>query len=110
MFRRTPRSTRTDTLFPYTTLFRSPETAEQRVAFLELPPRAANVEIGPQHHAQREIEQRRPEREPARTPGVKEQADQRGDRGDRQHDRENGKTLHSPALSPRSPKIGRAHV
>src|SRR3546814_18923647 len=105
MIRRPPRSTRTDTLFPYTTLFRSPdadrhqehrqhdqhqreavdpehppETAEQRVAFLELPPRAANVEIGPQHHAQREIEQRRPEREPARTPGVKEQADKRGER------------------------------
>src|SRR3546814_20177397 len=27
MIRRPPRSTRTDTLFPYTTLFRSPETA-----------------------------------------------------------------------------------
>src|SRR3546814_10615632 len=26
IIRRTPRSTRTDTLFPYTTLFRSPET------------------------------------------------------------------------------------
>src|SRR3546814_14432826 len=28
MLRRPPRSTRTDTLFPYTTLFRSPEIAE----------------------------------------------------------------------------------
>src|SRR3546814_17131293 len=28
MIRRPPRSTRTDTLFPYTTLFRSPKTAE----------------------------------------------------------------------------------
>src|SRR3546814_6127752 len=30
MIRRPPRSTRTDTLFPYTTLFRSPETADGR--------------------------------------------------------------------------------
>src|SRR3546814_3644537 len=30
MIRRPPRSTRTDTLFPYTTLFRSPERAEPR--------------------------------------------------------------------------------
>src|SRR3546814_2355038 len=28
MIRRTPRSTRTDTLFPYTTLFRSPEDVD----------------------------------------------------------------------------------
>src|SRR3546814_3421853 len=30
MIRRPPRSTRTDTLFPYTTLFRSPRTATRR--------------------------------------------------------------------------------
>src|SRR3546814_8906252 len=30
MIRRPPRSTRTDTLFPYTTLFRSPEVARRR--------------------------------------------------------------------------------
>src|SRR3546814_14189591 len=30
MIRRPPRSTRTDTLFPYTTLFRSPESPEHR--------------------------------------------------------------------------------
>src|SRR3546814_1931776 len=36
MIRRPPRSTRTDTLFPYTTLFRSDEEAESR-----LDPRAA---------------------------------------------------------------------
>src|SRR3546814_4991452 len=30
MIRRPPRSTRTDTLFPYTTLFRSPRTAQIR--------------------------------------------------------------------------------
>src|SRR3546814_8051150 len=31
MIRRPPRSTRTDTLVPYTTLFRSDETAERRM-------------------------------------------------------------------------------
>src|SRR3546814_7322635 len=34
MIRRPPRSTRTDTLFPYTTLFRS-EAAERRLAYEE---------------------------------------------------------------------------
>src|SRR3546814_19839598 len=34
MIRRPPRSTRTDTLFPYTTLFRSEEVLEVRVADL----------------------------------------------------------------------------
>src|SRR3546814_6141116 len=38
MIRRPPRSTRTDTLFPYTTLFRSPEVARNDVYKLrELP-------------------------------------------------------------------------
>src|SRR3546814_10753355 len=32
MIRRTPRSTRTDTLFPYTTLFRSPEDSPEFIA------------------------------------------------------------------------------
>src|SRR3546814_11613992 len=32
MIRRPPRSTRTDTLFPYTTLFRSPDTSWPAVA------------------------------------------------------------------------------
>src|SRR3546814_13067186 len=34
MIRRTPRSTRTDTLFPYTTLFRSEKVAGRRIAVL----------------------------------------------------------------------------
>src|SRR3546814_14503252 len=40
MFRHPPRSTRTDTLFPYTTLFRAPEGAEDLVLDLyqQLPP------------------------------------------------------------------------
>src|SRR3546814_5058901 len=36
MIRRPPRSTRTDTLFPYTTLFRSPEKARGRFDGLRL--------------------------------------------------------------------------
>src|SRR3546814_5508033 len=39
MIRRPPRSTRTDTLFPYTTLFRSLiRAARQRLALLGMPP------------------------------------------------------------------------
>src|SRR3546814_13721475 len=34
MIRRPPRSTRTDTLFPYTTLFRSPSISQRRKAVL----------------------------------------------------------------------------
>src|SRR3546814_6925150 len=34
MIRRPPRSTRTDTLFPYTTLFRSPDAREEHPALL----------------------------------------------------------------------------
>src|SRR3546814_13063482 len=37
MIRRPPRSTRTDTLFPYTTLFRSVDIFRQRQAFDALP-------------------------------------------------------------------------
>src|SRR3546814_9742208 len=38
MFRRPPRSTRTDTLFPYTTLFRSGRYGVGEPTFAELPP------------------------------------------------------------------------
>src|SRR3546814_17793889 len=37
MIRRPPRSTRTDTLFPYTTLFRSGKTIEQQLEGVTLP-------------------------------------------------------------------------
>src|SRR3546814_2919076 len=36
MIRRPPRSTRTDTLFPYTTLFRSQDVEHHRLELLEL--------------------------------------------------------------------------
>src|SRR3546814_13749953 len=36
MIRRPPRSTRTDTLFPYTTLFRSPQSARRLCAVLQI--------------------------------------------------------------------------
>src|SRR3546814_9578141 len=37
MIRRPPRSTRTDTLFPYTTLFRSPRTSERHASAIRTP-------------------------------------------------------------------------
>src|SRR3546814_7521685 len=53
MIRRPPRSTRTDTLFPYTTLFRSPRA--QRVVHEEAGTRdAADEEYQPRHHDRRE--------------------------------------------------------
>src|SRR3546814_2950584 len=53
MLRRPPRSTRTDTLFPYTTLFRSPRSlrgsmqqlAEQRLIVAHVPEFDAQLEI-----------------------------------------------------------------
>src|SRR3546814_15087783 len=47
MLRRPPRSTRTDTLFPYTTLFRSPVTAQTLVA--------ANIAEAAQNHVTIEL-------------------------------------------------------
>src|SRR3546814_20837516 len=35
MIRRPPRSTRTDTLFPYTTLFRSPQSLEDEISLFQ---------------------------------------------------------------------------
>src|SRR3546814_3600001 len=46
MIRRPPRSTRTDTLFPYTTLFRSPPAAHGALA-----PGDDGRQIGRAHHA-----------------------------------------------------------
>src|SRR3546814_4793786 len=40
MIRRPPRSTRTDTLFPYTTLFRSPSSIQTQASRLGLPRRS----------------------------------------------------------------------
>src|SRR3546814_5307041 len=37
MIRRPPRSTRTDTLFPYTTLFRSSQSQDERIVLLLQP-------------------------------------------------------------------------
>src|SRR3546814_8586169 len=62
MIRRPPRSTRTDTLFPYTTLFRSP---------------AARPVPAPRHHAARADDRARGR--PCRVPGVR--ARHRRDRG-----------------------------
>src|SRR3546814_7883843 len=58
MIRRPPRSTRTDTLFPYTTLFRSAHAGVCSAAGAALPPppardrrRLAAPRVGPDHHA-----------------------------------------------------------
>src|SRR3546814_1138548 len=57
MIRRPPRSTRTDTLFPYTTLFRSPLCRPGRVAFIldeaRRRPLGEHRQTFPQHPIQR---------------------------------------------------------
>src|SRR3546814_17113987 len=52
MIRRPPRSTRTDTLFPYTTLFRSPGSGARRGRRTQPPSPAA--ELGVRHLLRRE--------------------------------------------------------
>src|SRR3546814_8936523 len=51
MIRRPPRSTRTDTLFPYTTLFRSAGGAGP--AAVEDQPQAEQAPVGRRHHGDR---------------------------------------------------------
>src|SRR3546814_1647326 len=46
MIRRPPRSTRTDTLFPYTTLFRSPENTDEGKLAAEKPEPKKDAEEG----------------------------------------------------------------
>src|SRR3546814_18536580 len=47
MIRRPPRSTRTDTLFPYTTLFRSGSTTAYRLIDFAPQPRSVGVTVEP---------------------------------------------------------------
>src|SRR3546814_11779542 len=50
MIRRPPRSTRTDPLFPYTTLFRSPERRLQRAADqFSAETRTVDIKVGREH-------------------------------------------------------------
>src|SRR3546814_9909025 len=62
MIRRPPRSTRTDTLFPYTTLFRSVEgdTVPRLVAGEHRVHRAEHGGGGAEGHRQRHLAQQRP--------------------------------------------------
>src|SRR3546814_1813767 len=71
MIRRPPRSTRTDTLFPYTTLFRSPQPCGARQA--RLPPRgpAAAEFLGA-----RRMARQRPVRPAARRMGCGERSEE----------------------------------
>src|SRR3546814_8610703 len=76
MIRRPPRSTRTDTLFPYTTLFRSQRAGPEQQHRQRAPDLAFEME-----HAMREIVQNRRERavDMPRLPAfVAEITDQRG--------------------------------
>src|SRR3546814_11509620 len=83
MIRRPPRSTRTDTLFPYTTLFRSDDRrrSEEPQTSLALP---ANEIEGDRRE---KAEQRQPER------GARNGADDRGEQGDRQDSRPGDRRL-----------------
>src|SRR3546814_6474451 len=61
MIRRPPRSTRTDTLFPYTTLFRS-RNVQNLLHHVDLAADAVDerqdeVEAGPQHHGEARSEE-----------------------------------------------------
>src|SRR3546814_20939632 len=51
MIRRPPRSTRTDTLFPYTTLFRSHERADRRDEVRQFEPLPRQIGIDAPRHA-----------------------------------------------------------
>ena len=61
---------------------------------LKLPLRAADIEIRPQHDAEREVDQRRRERDKARVAIAGEDTGNGGDRRDRQHQRKDRKTAH----------------
>src|SRR3546814_12373747 len=55
MIRRPPRSTRTDTLFPYTTLFRSDEAPLSVIALPAEAPPGVPVTKAPEHHSLAEV-------------------------------------------------------
>src|SRR3546814_20836431 len=100
MIRRPPRSTRTDTLFPYTTLFRSPQE-ECRGAVRDPEPRRHH---GKQHRARdhrklpaAHIAAQRPGDRTAESAGIRTvRVERPADRADRPRDAE--------------AEIGRAHV
>src|SRR3546814_7173169 len=86
MIRRPPRSTRTYTLFPYTTLFRSPRHHAGKGLSPGEPPEPGGAQVGPRRH-------RRPDRDAAL-----EQGRAPGGRRDRGHDDER------VVLLPRQPR------
>src|SRR3546814_5419615 len=62
MIRRPPRSTRTDTLFPYTTLFRSPDrTQPARHRFLQAADASVDLAVPPRHPGDLRTDQPRSE-------------------------------------------------
>src|SRR3546814_3214966 len=124
MIRRPPRSTRTDTLFPYTTLFRSVIETEGDDAAA-----AKEQEVEEQIEAETpgkpEVTQEEPASEvPARTPAKAGAQDAKRDANDsglllsQEHKEESKPILASPAVRARArdlgvdlaQEIGRAHV
>src|SRR3546814_9224359 len=111
MIRRPPRSTRTYTLFPYTTLFRSPRHHAGKGLSAGEPPEPGGAQVGPRRH-------RRADRDAALEEGRAP-----GGRRDRGYDDERvvllprqpavrsvqGNRAAAPAGGPRR-EIGRAHV
>ena len=73
---------------------RPAETAEQLGVFDELPLGPADLVIGPEIEAQRQVDQRRHQRDGARSPGRGEQSRHSRNRWHRQHQRKDGKTGH----------------
>src|SRR3546814_12388644 len=79
MIRRPPRSTRTDTLFPYTTLFRSPGSSRGR----------RRGEIGDEFHLHLHFVLRRPQHLPVRSRARFHHGGERRGDGDRKSTRLN---------------------
>src|SRR3546814_8101867 len=86
MLRRPPRSTRTDTLFPYTTLFRSPAAFEMRERARDAGPR--NLRRGRGRRDRRrnaiEDEQRRRQETPAHAEHARQEAHPAAEQDDEQ--------------------------
>src|SRR3546814_8565054 len=96
MIRRPPRSTRTDTLFPYTTLFRS-RNVQNLLHHVDLAADAVDerqdeVEAGPQHHGEAAEALQRIFK------ALPDDGDGRPDKGDGEHRKDKSEQIHEPSL------------
>src|SRR3546814_19107237 len=100
MIRRPPRSTRTDTLFPYTTLFRSAREMT-----------AAEVDMGDEDHQPGEERAEDRDRDHEGESGLRSpRIDERGEADPDRGQGERGKRHAAFADPPQRFKIGRPHV